>query len=201
MRLLSATMLLVCLVPTLSPAGDENPYEKAKVGDWVEYKYTGKDWRAPEWEGKIKMTVVARDAKELTYAVDAVYWSKSQLPRVIVPTRKIKIDLTKPHDPIAREVLGDLLNNAALKEKDIKTTKLGEGKERIKIGSKEYDTRWVETKYTIAANDPNNIRKPYVITAKAWISKDVPLTGLVMLEKSDASQSKMVLVGSGSGGK
>ncbi len=203
MRFLSFAILLICLVPASLLAGDDNPYKNAKVGDWVEYKYTGKDWRAPDSEGKEKMTVIAKDGNEVIYEVTAAYAVGKGRPAVVVPTQKVKIDLTKPHDPIRSAVLAKLLRNPQIKATDIKATKLGEGREKVKIGDKEYETKWVHMKYSANFNDPNSrpTAVTAVVTAKAWLSRDVPLSGVAMMETFDGGTSKIVFIRSGSGGK
>jgi hypothetical protein len=109
MRSLFAAALLSCFVPASLLAGDDNLYRRAKVGDWVEYKWTSKDWRGPAWEGRVKMTVIAKDDKELTYEVAGVYWiagkEPTNTPATPAVVEKIKIDLTKPHDPRAHVAL------------------------------------------------------------------------------------------------
>jgi hypothetical protein len=67
MRLIVALMSLICLVPAASLAGDDNPYKKAKIGDWIEYRLTG------TIQGTTKMTVVAKDDKEVSLEVTGTY--------------------------------------------------------------------------------------------------------------------------------
>src|SRR5262249_10502680 len=141
MRLVFAVILLVVVGPASLQADDDNPYKDAKVGDWVEYKYSARDFTAPQGtEAKIKMTVIGKDDKELTYEIGG--W----VPGVV---QKVKIDLTKPHDPIGLVALSNFHNFGELKGQDIKAEKLGEGKEKLQVGRKEYDTRWTQMKYTI----------------------------------------------------
>src|SRR5262245_39695066 len=168
MRLVFAVILLVCVGPASLRADDDNPYKAAKVGDWVEYKYSARDFTAPRGaEAKIKMTVIAKDDKELTYEIGG--W----VPGVV---QKFKIDLTRPHDPIGLAALSNYHNFGTLKGKDVKAEKLGEGKEKRKVGGKEYDTRWTQMKYTIKFTEhPSLGERRYVILAKIWVSKDVPL--------------------------
>src|SRR5262249_59226876 len=92
MRLVFALILLVCVCPASLRADDDNPFKDAKVGDWVEYKYSARDFTAPRGtEAQIKMTVIAKDDKELTYEIGG--WGSRG-------GQKNKNDLTKPHEPI-----------------------------------------------------------------------------------------------------
>src|SRR5262249_12286890 len=109
----------------------------------------------------------------------------------------VKIDLTKPHDPIGIAALSNYHNFGTFKEKDLKAEKLGEGKEKLKVGGKEYDTRWTHMKYTIKVTYPGLGERRYVILAKIWVSKAVPLSGQVILEPNDGSRMRLELSGFG----
>ncbi len=178
MRSILAAALLSCLVPTALLAGDDNPFTKAKVGDWVEYRMTG-----PNMEGKTKMTIVAKDDKELTYEVAATFSVMGK--EMAAPIQKLTVDLTKPYDPIVA---------ANLKKTGTKIEKEGEGAEKIKIGVKEFDTKWTKMKSTSTVNDVT-----VVSDYKMWFSKDVPVSGLVRMETTTAMfTTKLELIGSGS---
>jgi hypothetical protein len=60
MRFLFVVILVICFVPTSLRAGDENPSQNSRVGDWVKYKYSTKDWHASVGREN-QMTVIARD--------------------------------------------------------------------------------------------------------------------------------------------
>ena len=68
MRSLFAVAISISLAASIQGADVENPYKKAAVGDWVEYRMTG-----PNMEGKTKMTIVAKDDKEVSYEVAATF--------------------------------------------------------------------------------------------------------------------------------
>ena len=112
MRSAIAAFALVCFVQSLQGADDDNPYRKAKIGDWVSYKMTGKNM-----EGTTKMTVVSKDDKEVTFEVASIYsfMGKEQ----VAPVQTMKIDLTKSYDAISA---------ANLKANNVKIEKLDEGK-------------------------------------------------------------------------
>ena len=63
MRSVLAAVLLICFVPNVLLAEDDNPFKKDKVGDWVEYKMTGQNI-----EGTTKMTIVAKDGAASGYS-------------------------------------------------------------------------------------------------------------------------------------
>ncbi len=176
MRSIFAAAFLVFVSPSVQAADIDNAFKNSKVGDWVEYKTSG-----PGIEGKTKMTVVAKDDKELTYEVTTmvVVMGKEQT----APVQKLKVDLTKSYDPLA-------VDN---KEFDVKVEKQGEGVEKIKVGDKEYDTKWAKTKSTMT------IQNMKIVTEhKMWFCKDVPLSGMVRLEATyETNTSKMELIGSG----
>jgi len=169
--------VLICLVPSALLAGDDNPFTKAKIGDWVEYKMTG-----PNVEGKTKMSVVAKDDKEVVYEVTATFSFMGQ--EMAAPVQKLKVDLTKSYDPIVA---------ANLKRTGTKIEKDGEGAEKIKIGEKEFDTKWTKLKCTSTVNGVT-VGSDF----KMWFSKDVPLSGLVRMETTTGMfTTKLELVGSG----
>jgi hypothetical protein len=155
----------------------ENPYSTAKVGDFVAYKMTtsvmGKDI-----ELTTKQTVTAKEEKEVRVKIATTFMGNA------LPGQETKIDLTKPYDPAA-----------ALGNKKGKFDKTGEGKEKIKVGGKEYETNWMSGKVVA---DVGVGGKKIESDVKFWFSKSVPLTGLVKMElKSNAANMVMELSESG----
>ena len=178
MRSFLAATVLICLVPAALLAGEDNPFKKAKIGDWVEYKMTG-----PDVEGKTRMSIVAKDDKEVEYEVAATFSFMGQ--QRDAPVQKLKVDLTKSYDPIVA---------ANLKRTGTKIEKEGEGAEKIKVGKKEFDTKWTKLKCTTTVNGVT-VASDY----KMWFSKDVPLSGLVKMETTtEMFTTKVELIGSGS---
>lgn len=178
MRSIIVAALLVSIA-SMGHAAADNPFTRAKVGDWVEYKMTGSNNIA----GTTKMTVVAKDDKELTYEVAATFSFLGN--ETTAPVQKMKIDLTKSYDPIVA---------ANLKQNNVKIEKEGEGTEKIKAGGKEYDTKWTKCKATATANNMT-ITTDY----KMWFSKDVPLSGLVRMETTMSTMTTTLeLVATGS---
>lgn len=178
MRSILVAAFLLCVVPALQAADNENPFRNTNVGDWVEYKMTG-----PNMEGKTKMTVVAKDNKELTYQVAGTFSYMGN--EMVAPIQTQKIDLTKPYDPIVA---------ANLKEKGVKVEKQSEGKEKIKFGNKVYDTTWTKSKSTVNVNGVG-----VVSNTKMWFTKSVPLSGMVRMETTTSGlTTKLDLIGSSS---
>ncbi|HEV3440765.1 MAG TPA: hypothetical protein VG122_25655 [Gemmata sp.] len=178
MRTVAAVALLGCLVSAAHAADEENPFKKSKVGDWVEYKMTGTGF-----EGKTKMTIVTKDDKEVTYEIAATISFMGK--EMTAPVQKQTVDLTKPYDAIAA-------GNVAAK--GVKIENVDDGKEKLKIGEKEYDTKWTKTKTTATVGDMTIVGE-----YKMWFSKDVPVSGLVKMETTTAGiTTKVELIGSGS---
>lgn len=176
MRVLIAATLMVCFVSTAWAADDENPWKTAKVGDWVDYKTTGTGF-----SGKTKMTITARDDKEVTYEITSSFTANGI--EMTGPVQTMKIDLTKDYETFAATNMAS---------KDIKLEKIGEGKEKLKIGDKEYDTNWTQTKATSTFSGITTISE-----YKMWFCKDVPLGGLVKMEtKVGTTTSTLELVAS-----
>ena len=73
-----------------------------------------------------------------------------------------------------------------LKQAEAKVEKLKEGKEKLKVNGKEYDTTW--TTYKVAANAQGmNVNAE----VKAWIAKDIPLSLAKMEMSAEFAGQKM----------
>lgn len=178
MRSVITIALLMCFVPAIQGADDENPFRNAKLGDWVEYKLTGQNM-----EGSTKMTVVSKDDKEVTYEVAASFSFMGN--KMIAPVQTMKIDLTKAYDAISA---------ANLKRNNVKIEKLDEGNEKLSMAGKEYDTKWTKLRATTTVNEMT-----IVTDYKMWFSKEVPLSGLVRMDTTAPGMTtKLELIGSGS---
>src|SRR6478672_10808346 len=89
---LFAAVLAVAAAPFVARAADEeNPYKKAKVGDFATYKMTTKAMGF-NVEGTVTQTVVEKDEKEVTIELGGKFMGMD------IPATKQKIDLTKPFD-------------------------------------------------------------------------------------------------------
>jgi hypothetical protein len=180
---LFAVCLSVCLLTPAARAADpENPYKSAKVGDWVSYKMSPKI-QGNAVEMTMKMTVDAKDDKEVTVKATVMYMGQEG------PPQTIKIDLSKPFDPIKG------LGASVPQTKDTKVEKVEDGKETITVGDKKYDCTWTKFKSTTKIQD-----KEIKSDVKIWVNKDVPLGGLVKMEMTgDVFNSTMMLADHGKG--
>jgi hypothetical protein len=142
-------------------ADDDNPFKKVKEGDWAKYSMTMEigDFKRV---GDMKTTVTAKSDKEVTISTIMTLDGQKSLPR------EERFDLTKPYDPIW--LLG-------LKDTDAKVEKVGEAKEKVKIGTKEYDCALIKstTKSNVGGRE-------YTTHNKLWTNKDAPFGGMVKLE-------------------
>jgi len=107
---------------------------------------------------KLKQTVKAKDEKEVTLEVENHVMGRKMVSET-------KISLVQPYNPAQTGL------------KDAKVEKLGEGKETITVGGKQYDCKWIKVKMT-RQQGPTSISG----TSKVWICADVPLGGMVKSE-------------------
>jgi len=179
MRSMIAAAIAVCFIPAARAADEENPFKNSKVGDWVEYKTSG-----AAFSGKTKMTITANDGKEVAYEVEGSFTANGI--EMKAPVQKLKVDLTKPWDEIGA---------ANMKALNLKIDTVGEGKEKLKLGDKEYDTKWKKLKATSTFNGMEMVSE-----YKMWYCKDVPVSGLVkMVTQVGTTQITLELTGSGKG--
>jgi hypothetical protein len=179
MRPLFLSAFLVCIVPAVRAADVDNHWKNSKVGDWVEYKMTGTGI-----SGKTKMTITAKDDKEVAYEIESSFTANGI--EMKGPVQKATVDLTKDYDAIAA---------ANQQSKNLKIETIGEGKEKLKFGEKEYDTKWTKSKATSTFNGVA-MESEY----KMWFCKDVPVSGLVRMETTVGTfTSTLELTGTGRG--
>ena len=182
MRKLMLPLTVLLLLAPLALQGREkdkmdNPYKNAKVGDYVNYKVTT-TFGGMDIDLEMKQTLTAKDEKEATIKITSMFMGKE------TPAQTQKIDLTKPFDITAAGMQG---------KKQGKFEKTGEGKAKVKIGDKTYQCDWLAGKVTADLNG-----KKLESEIKVWMSKDVPLSGLVKMEmKSDFINMQMEVSGSG----
>ncbi len=178
MRLLFVAALLVSTLASAHAADADNPWKSSKVGDWVEHKTVG-----PSFSGTSKMTIIAKDDKEVTYQIEGTFTANGKT--MVSPIQKQTIDLTKPYDPVAAA--------ARMSAKGTKIETVGEGKENLKIGGKDYETTWKKLKATTTINNMTMVSE-----YKMWFCKDVPLGGLVRMDTEVAGiATKLEITGSG----
>jgi len=178
-RMLALAAVLLFAPVTLAQDAKDNPFKKAKVGDYLAYKMTtsvmGKDF-----DVTMKQTITAITEKEATLK------SQASTMGFDLPAQETKIDLTKPYDPAAAVNQG--------KKGKAKFEKISEGKEKITVNGKSYDCNWISGKLSGEAKGLNIASE-----VKIWFSPAVPMSGLVKMEmKSNIANVKMELSESGS---
>jgi len=167
---LFACLLALAAAPCASGADEENPYKKAKVGDFAAYKMTTKVGGF-NVEGTVTQTVAAKDDKEVTIK------TSGKVMGMDIPSQEQKIDLTKPYDP----------TKAALPPgTEAKVEKLKDGTEKLKAAGKEYDCKWETYKIKAKAGG-----QEIEADVKAWMSKDLPLLVVKMEMTGDVMGMKM----------
>ena len=171
-RRLFAAVVAVCIVPLATRAQDDNPYKNVKVGDFATYKLETKV-ATFTISGTMTQTVTAKSDKEAT--VKATGKISLNGKDMDIPATEQKIDLTKPYDPT--KIGGPSGLPAGT---DAKLEKDKEGKEKIKVGGKEYDTTW--TTYKMKAKTGGI---EIEVDLKVWMTKDVPMGMAKMEMKAD----------------
>jgi hypothetical protein len=176
LRLLAAAAA-ICLAPLAARAADDdNPYKNAKVGDYATYKVNTKV-AGNNVGGTVTQTVTAKSEKEATVKATGKFNVMGM--DIDIPATEQKIDLTKPYDPTK---VGAGLPAGT----DIKVEKGKEGKEKLKIGGKEYETTW--TTYTVKGKA---MGQDVDAEMKAWMSKDVSM-GMVKMEMTASAAGQKI---------
>jgi len=150
-----AVLVLAVASVTARGADEENPYKNAKVGDYAIYTLTTKGG-----EGTVTQTVTAKTDKEATVKVAIVITANGK--EMKLPEQEMKVDLTKPYDPTQ----GANVPAGA----EVKVEKDKEGKEKIKVAGKEYETTWTSYKMKVKA-----MGIELAGDTKVWIAKGVPM--------------------------
>ena len=166
-RLLAAAFA-VCLAPLAAAAQDENPYKNAKVGDFATYKMETKV-AGFTVAGTMTQTVTAKNDKEATVKGSGKISLNGK--DMDIPATEQKIDLTKPYDPTKLGGGGGLPPGT-----EAKLDKLKDGKEKIKVAGKEYETTWTTYKMKAKAGGMD-----IDADLKVWMSKDIPM-GMAKME-------------------
>jgi hypothetical protein len=180
-----ALLTLSAAALTTGAADDDNPYKKTKVGDYAKYALKGKLGFLP-LDGTVTQTVAEKSDKEATLKIVLTAGGSD------TPFPDQKIDLTKPLDPTKGIALPGFGN--------AKLEKLKDGKEKVKVGGKEYDADWTTYKVKVANKGVDSEGD-----LKVWVAQDVPvrlvkLTLSIALGKNDV-QAAMELTEFGSAKK
>jgi len=177
-RLLVAVLAVVCAPFAARSAEEDNPYKNAKVGDYANYKMSVK-FGAMTIGGTITQSVTAKSDKEVTVKTTGaleIMGNKQE-----IPAQEQKVDLTKPYDPTNIAGLGQLPPGT-----DLKIEKGKEGKEKVKVGDKEYDSTWAN--FTLKGKAAE---QGFNADVKMWMSKDMPLGMIKMVMNSEVAKMKM----------
>jgi hypothetical protein len=161
-----------CASPVLGQ-DQENPFKKAKVGDWVRYAKTVTYKGKVDYESVVKLTVTAVADQEVTVEfAETVNGDKK--------VKTVQIDFTDRYHP-----------TRLLFDYDLKGKVEGTGKEKIKVGDKTYECASVTLAFERV--------KGYPGTIKLWTAADVPIEGIVKAESAfaGAGEQKWVLEASG----
>ena len=170
---LIAAVLAIAVAPFVARAADEeNPYKKAKVGDFATYKMTTKAMGF-NVEGTVTQTVVENDGKEATIEITGKFMGMD------IPAQKQKIDLTKPFDPT--KATGPMPAGAAAQ-----VEKLKDGKEKLKVGTKEYETKWETYKVKMKAAGMD-----IEADMKVWQAKELTIPVVKMEVTTEFGGQKM----------
>ena len=175
LRSFVAVVALAVAPVAVRAADEENPYKNAKVGDYSTYTTTTEIGKF-NVSGTVTQKVIKKDDKEATIEMLATLefgGNKKDLP-----AQTQKIDLTKPFDPTK----GTALPGGG----EAKIEKGKEGKEKIKVGGKEYDCTW--TNYKVKAKFMN---QDIDADMKVWIAKEIPTGVAKMTLTTDLGGQKM----------
>ena len=160
-RLLAAVLAIAFAPVAACAADDDNPYKNVKVGDYATYKMITKV-AGFDVAGTMTQSVTKKTDKEATIKI------VTNVNNMDLPAQEQTIDLTKPYDPTKA---GGLPPGA-----DVNVEKGKEGKEKIKVGGKEYESTWTTYKVKAKVNG-----QEINADTKVWMSKDVPM-GMVKME-------------------
>ncbi|MBI3828817.1 MAG: hypothetical protein HY291_04830 [Planctomycetes bacterium] len=138
-----------------APSAPQNPYKKATVGQWTEYR-TVSDSAGTKSESKSKTTVAAKDDKSITLKT-VVEVAGTKMPE---QTNVIKFD-----EPV--------------KTPEYKTEELEKGSETLAVAGKSFACHWVKSKTVI-----DNAQMKSTTLSKDWLCDDVPLGGVVKSEST-----------------
>ena len=148
---LIAVLAALAIAPFAFAADEENPYKKTKVGDYATYKVSTK-FGGMNLEGTMTQKVTEKSDKEATLKI-VMSFNGMELP-----AQEQKVDLTKPFDPTKTSLPAG---------SEATVEKLKDGKEKIKAGGKEYETKWESYKVKAKTNGME-----IEAEIKAWMAKD-----------------------------
>lgn len=139
----------------------ENPYRKAKVGDWVEY--------TAEFGGQtmtMRQTVTAKTDKV------AKVKTEMKIGTNAMPGTEFEIPLDKPLDPKHFQSMGTQRGNPKAKVKELERKP-----DTIKAAGKEFQATLYKMQSEVDFNG-----QTLTSTVTVWVSPDAPLSGMVKLQ-------------------
>jgi hypothetical protein len=162
----------------------ETPLHKAKVGDFLVYKVTSKSGEESlTYEGTARHVLTAKTDKQARLEITRNLGAKSAM------TFKFGLQLSEANDALYFSLFRPASLGLELKEGDEVTEnlgkKIGEGKEKVSLGDKNYDCTWL----TFRKGSESRHQK-VESEIKVWLCPTVPLTGIVKMEVKDARSSK-----------
>jgi hypothetical protein len=168
-------MLTLFTSNLLFGADPENPFKKAKKGQWISY-HLDISINKVEQKGAVKLQVTDVTDKSATIEIT------SSVNGEPIPSAKRTIDFDKPYDVLSV--------SSFPAGPDTKIEKKESGKETLEIDGKKYECEW--TRYTMSSAKDANTKADI----KLWISKDVPLHGMAKMEidaSNGSDKVKMVI--------
>lgn len=183
-RIIAAACLSLLVAPALLSGGlcraaeADNPYKRAKVGDWVSYVTTTESDAMPgKQTTTVKQTVKARDEKEVTLLVEEVNLmvAKGSDPVENKGSRDVKISLDNPYYPHFDRSIG------ITDDGNVAVIKVADGKESMTVAGKTLACQWTENSMSMKEKSEFMSASG---TYKSWFCPEVPLHGVA---KSDIS--------------
>lgn len=172
---MSLTLLFIGMaIAADSPV--EHPLANAKVGDAVIYKMwipssggggghgQGKDTRK---DTTLRKSISAKTADSVTVK------SATTIGDMQMPAQSITFNLKQKYDQLL------VASPKGPADPQTESKVVGEGDEKVTIGDKTYECHWTNYETTSKVG-----KTPQTMYTKIWISKSVPVDGLVKLETS-----------------
>jgi hypothetical protein len=177
-RALAVVALALCPL-SVGAADLENPYKRAKLGDYATYAAVA---QSPLGESKTNRSVIITAVGERQVSVKIVIERDG---KGTPPTQvEQKIDITKPFNPGTAEDVNFVWE------------RLKEGKGKLTVGNKEYECTWITYKPVVPRDSSLKPEGERTI----WISKDLPFIvkdTLKMRVGTDDISESMQLIGIG----
>jgi hypothetical protein len=149
-------------------ADEDNPYVKAKVGDWIEYT-ASLQMPHRNLATSIHKEVVKKTATEVTLEISTLITmagTDESAAKMTSPRKQtLVIRLNKKFTPGMPQGL----------DPDVTAKESGSGTETLAVGGKNVETNWVAFEWGSAKDQMASGK------AKAWLGKNIPLDGVVKL--------------------